>query len=260
MINNLRQAFNANFSLEKYQTFLKQLSAGYSKIPFRVAESPIFISDDLKEKLIAAGAEIIALIKQADFKSLTQNAIPKNWKVPNENDHPHFLTFDFGLCKDEHGEISPMLIEMQGFPSLYGFQSHLADNYKKAYDLNSELTPFFNGLTADTYFDLLKKVIVGDYKPEEVVLMDVDALNQKTVIDFLVTANKIGVKILGLEDITKECKQLFYIEGEKKIQIKRIYNRLIFDEIADDTSIFEQSFDPREELEVEWITHPNWFY
>lgn len=260
MINNLRQAFNTNFSQEKYQTFLKQLSAGYSKIPFRVAESPIFISDDLKEKLIAAGAEIIALIKQADFKSLTQNAIPENWKVPTENDHPHFLTFDFGLCKDEHGEISPMLIEMQGFPSLYGFQSHLADNYKKAYDLNSELTPFFNGLTADTYFDLLKKVIVGDYKPEEVVLMDVDALNQKTVIDFLVTANKIGVKILGLEDITKEGKQLFYIEGEKKIQIKRIYNRLIFDEIANDTSIFEQSFDPREELEVEWITHPNWFY
>lgn len=260
MINKLRTAFNASFSQEKYKSFLKQLGEGYPEITFRVAESPIFISEELKQKLIAAGDEIIALIKQTDFKELTKNAIPKNWEVPNENDHPHFLTFDFGLCKDETGEISPMLIEMQGFPSLYGFQSHLANKYKAAYNLNPELTPFFNGLTEDTYFELLKKVIVGEHQPREVVLMDIDALNQKTAIDFFVTANKIGVKILSLEDIKKEGKQLFYTQGDERIQIKRIYNRLIFDEIADDISIFEQSFDPRDELDVEWITHPNWFY
>lgn len=260
MIKNLRTAFNTNFSQEKYQSFLKQLGEGYPEITFRVAESPIFIPEDLKQKLIAAGDEIIALIKQDNFKQLTRNAIPKNWEVPHENDHPHFLTFDFGICKDENGEISPMLIEMQGFPSLYGFQTHLANHYRSAYHLQQQLTPFFNGLTEEKYVDLLKKVIVGQYQPHEVVLMDVDALNQKTVIDFLVTANQIGVKILALADIKKEGTKLFYTQGDKKIQIKRIYNRLIFDEIADDTSIFEKSFDPRVELDVEWITHPNWFY
>lgn len=255
-----RQTFNANFSQEKYQDFLKQLSEGYPEITFRVAESPIFIPEDLKQKLIAAGDEIITLIKQDNFKELTKNAIPKEWEVPNENSHPHFLTFDFGLCKDTDGTISPMLIEMQGFPSLYGFQTHLAKQYKSAYELNENLTPFFNELTEKGYFELLKKVIVGNHQPHEVVLMDIDALNQKTAIDFFVTANKIGIKILPLEDIRREGNKLFYTQGDEKVQIKRIYNRLIFDEIADDVSVFENSFDPREELEVEWITHPNWFY
>lgn len=260
MITSLRTAFNTNFSEEKYHNLLSKLEQGYPKIPFRVAETPIFIPKDLKKKLITAGDEIIQLIKQDNFKALTQKAIPTEWTVPNENDHPHFLTFDFGLCKDEHGEISPMLIEMQGFPSLYGFQVHLANNYKTSYGLDEKLTPLFNNLSEESYFDLLKQVIVGHHQPHQVVLMDIDAHHQKTAIDFLVTANKIGIKVLALEEIKKEGKQLYYTQGDEKIQIKRIYNRLIFDEIADNTTVFEQSFDPREELDVEWITHPNWFY
>jgi glutathionylspermidine synthase len=260
MTKSHRRTFNGNFSEEKYQSFLNQLDDGYPKIPFRVAESPIFIPDDLKQKLITAGEEIIKVIKQPNFKSLTRKAIPNNWEVPNENDHPHFLTFDFGLCRNEDDEIVPMLIELQGFPSLYGFQSHLANTYKKAYQLDPNLTPYFNGLTDQRYFNLLKKVIVGSYDAKEVVLMDVDAPNQKTAIDFFVTANKIGIKILSISDIKQEGKKLYYVDGNQKIQIKRIYNRLIFDEVANDESIFNQGFDPRTELDVEWITHPNWFY
>ena len=260
MIKKYRTSFNTNFNKQKYNDFLTEITQGYPEIPFRLAESPVFIPEELKQQLITAGDEIIALIKRSDFKEITQKAIPKDWEVPNENDHPHFLTFDFAICKDENGEIVPMLIEMQGFPSLYGFQTHLANTYKESFDLDQQLTPFFNGLNEESYFNLLKKVIVGMYQPQEVILMDVDALNQKTLIDFKVTANKLGIKILPLEEVKKEGKKLYYIEGDKKIPIKRIYNRLIFDEIADQTSIFENSFDPREKLEVEWITHPNWFY
>ncbi len=260
MIQKYRTSFNANFNEWKYQDFLTRITEGYPEITFRLAESPVFLPEKLKQQLITAGNEIIALIKRDDFKEITQKAIPKDWKVPNENDHPHFLTFDFGICSDEQGKIKPMLIEMQGFPSLYGFQNHLANTYKESFDLDQQLTPFFNGLNEESYFNLLKKVIVGVHQPQEVILMDVDALNQKTLIDFSVTANKLGIKILPLEEVKKEDKKLYYIEGGKKIPIKRIYNRLIFDEIADQTSIFENSFDPREEIEVEWVTHPNWFY
>jgi len=260
MIKKYRQAFNSGFSEEKYQTFLSELEEGYPAIPFRVAETPIFIPKVLKEKLIAAGEEIIALIKQDNFKELTEKAIPKDWKVPNENTHPHFLTFDFGLCKNENGEIVPMLIEMQGFPSLYGFQMHLANAYKKTYGLETSLSPLFEGMTDEGYFDILKKVIVGKHEPSQVALMDVDAVNQKTAIDFFVTAKKLGIKILSPEQMIREGKQLFYQEGEDKIQIKRIYNRLIFDEVADHPEIFHHGFDPREELDIEWATHPNWFY
>lgn len=260
MIEKYRTTFNANFNEQKYQGFLTEITSGYPEITFRLAESPVFLPEKLIQQLITAGDEIIALIKRNDFKEITQRAIPKEWTVPNENDHPHFLTFDFGICNDNNGKIKPMLIEMQGFPSLYGFQAHLANTYKERFNLNPKLSPFFNGLNEESYFNLLKKVIVGKHEPQEVILMDVDALNQKTAIDFYVTAYKLGIKILPLEDVKKEGRKLYYFEGDKKVQIKRIYNRLIFDEIADQTAVFENSFDPREDVEVEWITHPNWFY
>jgi glutathionylspermidine synthase len=260
MIPKYRQAFNAAFTDEKYQQFIKNLEVDFSSIPFRVAETPIFIPVSLKEKLIAAGEEIIALIKQDNFKNLTNKAIPDQWNVPNETNHPHFLTFDYGLCNDEKGEITPMLIEMQGFPSLYGFQAHLSKNYRKSFELDENLDPYFNGLDEKSYFELLKKVIVGDHLPHQVALMDVDAPNQKTAIDFFVTARYLGIKILSLNDIQKDDQKLFYEENGQKIQLKRIYNRLIFDEIENNVTIFKNSFDPRDELEIEWITHPNWFY
>ncbi|ETZ24429.1 hypothetical protein [Pedobacter sp. V48] len=260
MISKYRDQFNSAFTEQKYKSFLKVLESGLTSIPFRVAETPVFIPSALQKKLIDAGEEIIKLIKQPNFKALTKGAIPPNWNVPNENEHPHFLTFDFGICKDANGLLTPKLIEMQGFPSLYGFQPELAGVYKQSYELPSGLTPFFNGFDEQKYISLLKKVIIGDYAPEEVALMDIDAPNQKTAIDFLITQKYLGIKILSLTDIFKEGNALFYKEEGKKIQLKRIYNRLIFDEVEDKTDLFEQSFDPRSEIDVEWITHPNWFY
>lgn len=260
MIETYRKPFNQHFTGEKYKSFLESLEKGFTEIPFRVAETPVFIPTELKDKLIAAGEEIVNLIRKPDFKQLTEKSIPKTWQVAAENDHPHFLTFDFGICKDEQGNLIPKLIEMQGFPSLYGFQLHLAKNYKSAFDLPDNLSPFFNGITEPTYLELLKKVILGDHQPHEVALMDVDAQNQKTAIDFFITQHHLGIPILSLTDIFKEGEDLFYSADGKKIQLKRIYNRLIFDEIANQPELFKQSFDPREPANVEWITHPNWFY
>lgn len=260
MIPAKRQKYNQQFTEEKYKNFLEKLQDGYCEIPFRVAETPIFIPKTLKAKLIAAGEEIISLIKQPDFKELTKNSIPKNWNVPNENEQPHFLTFDFGICKNEAGELTPMLIEMQGFPSLYGFQSHLANTFRQVFEIDNSVNHFLNDFDEKQYIQLFKDVILGNHQPSEVALMDVDAPNQKTAIDFFVTQKMLGIKILALEDIKKIGNQLFYEENGKQIQLKRIYNRLIFDEVADNTEIFKNSFDPREELDVEWVTHPNWFY
>ncbi|MGQ7853976.1 hypothetical protein ACUN24_06980 [Pedobacter sp. WC2501] len=260
MIRSQRQKYNQQFTDEKYKNFLTQLQNGYPSIPFRVAETPIFVPKALKEKLIAAGEEIINLIKQPNFKALTQKAIPTDWNVPNENEQPHFLTFDFGICKDKNGELTPMLIEMQGFPSLYGFQHHLAKTFKSNFDIDSSLNYFLNGFNEEKYIKLLKEVIIGKHQPEEVALMDVDAPNQKTAIDFFVTQKLLGIKILALEDIKKVGNQLFYEKDGQQIQLKRIYNRLIFDEVADNAEIFNNSFDPRDELDIEWVTHPNWFY
>lgn len=260
MIPSEREKFNQAFTKEKYDSFLFNLEKDHGKIPFRVAETPVFIPENLTNKLIAAGEEIISFIQRPDFKSLTNRAIPPQWLVPSENDHAHFLSFDFGICKNANGELTPMLIEMQGFPSLYGFQALLSDEYKTTFGLDDGLSPYFKTINRENYIALLKQVIVGDNLPEEVALMDVNALEQKTAIDFHATSELIGVKILSLDEVQKDGRRLFYWSGDKKVFLKRIYNRLIFDEIEKSTDIFKDSFDPREDFDIEWITHPNWFY
>src|ERR1700744_2929547 len=131
-----RKTYNAEFTAEKYRQFISDLNAGLQNpIAFRVAETPVFLTDDFRDKLIQAGDDIIKTILQPGFKQLTERAIPEKWRVANENDHPHFLALDFGVCKDTDGNIVPKLIELQGFPSLYGFQVLLGDNYEEVFDL-----------------------------------------------------------------------------------------------------------------------------
>ena len=256
-----RKNFNENFTAEKYRQFLNNLDAGLEHpIPFRVAETPVFLSDDFRDKLISAGSEIIETILQPNFKKLTQRAIPTKWQVANENDHPHFIALDFGVCKDAEGNIVPKLIELQGFPSLYGFQLNLGENFADSFNISDDWTILFNGLDHSTYLDLLQKTILGPCLPDEVVLMDVNAPEQKTAIDFYRTQQYLGIPIVSLSDLQQEGKLLFYMDGSEKKYIKRIYNRLIFDEIDNDPAIFEKLVDIRQPLDVEWITHPNWFY
>lgn len=261
MVPSIRKAFNEQFSAKKYQHFLHCLHQGLKdEVAFRVAETPVFLSQDFKDKLVKAGDEILETLLKPDFKKLTDRAIPEKWKVANETNHPHFIAFDFAVCKDEQGELVPKLIELQGFPSLYGFQSFLGDCYQEAYDLPSDQSVYFSGLNKESYLSLLKKTIVGPYQPKEVVLMDVDALHQKTAIDFFITQKLIEIPIIPLEDLKQEGKKLYYLSGDQKIFIKRIYNRLIFDEIDSDPAIFDKVVDVRQDLDVEWITHPEWFY
>ncbi|MET3978530.1 hypothetical protein ABIB62_001099 [Mucilaginibacter sp. UYP25] len=257
-----REIFNQNFTEEKYADFLVDLNAGLKKpIEFRIAETPVFLTDDFRDKLLQAGEEIVATILNPHFKEQSERAIPDKWRVANENDHSHFIALDFGVCKDEAGNIVPKLIEMQGFPSLYGFQVHLAENYRHAFNIPGNQTIFFNGLSKSGYLDLLKKTIIGPYEPDEVVIMDVDAPNQKTAVDFYITEGYIGTPVVSLADLIQEGDRLFYKQasGEKK-RIRRIYNRLIFDEIESDPEIFNKVVDIRKPLDVEWIAHPNWFY
>jgi hypothetical protein len=256
-----RKTFNQNFSDQKYQAFLARLNQGlHNPVSFRVAETPIFLDAAFRDRLITAGNNIINTILQPDFKQLTERAIPDKWRVANENGHPHFIALDFGICKDTDGQIVPKLIELQGFPSLYGFQEHLGDTYREVFDISADQTIYFNGLNKDTYLDLLQKTILGPYQPDEVVLMDVNAPEQKTAVDFYITQQYLGIPIVSLSDLEQHGKQLFFtVNGEKK-RIKRIYNRLIFDEIDGNEHIFDQIVDIRQSFDVEWITHPNWFY
>jgi len=256
-----RKTFNTGFTNAKYQEFLTKLNDGlHNPVQFRVAETPVFLTADFRDKLIAAGDDIIGTILKPGFKELTERAIPDKWRVANETNHPHFIALDFGICKDAHGNIVPQLIEMQGFPSLYGFQALLGDVYADVFDIADDETVYFSGLNRATYIDLLKRTIIGDCKPAEVVLMDVNAPEQKTAVDFYITEKYLGIPVVSLSELVQQGNHLFYMANGEHQLIKRIYNRLIFDEIDNDPEIFEKVVDIRKPFDVEWITHPNWFY
>lgn len=256
-----RQTFNANFTPEKYQEFLRYINAGLTNdVAFRVAETPIFLTNDFRDRLIKAGDDILQTILQPNFKELTERAIPSKWRVANENNHPHFIALDFGVCKDEAGNIVPKLIELQGFPSLYAFQSLLDDAYNSIFNIDDSWTGYYGNRDKASYIELLKKTILGPYQPNEVVLMDVNAHEQKTAVDFFVTQQYLGIPIVALDELKQKGDQLFYEANGQDIRIKRIYNRLIFDEIDTEGNPFENRVDIRQPLDVEWITHPNWFY
>ncbi|WP_439696022.1 hypothetical protein ACFGVS_25115 [Mucilaginibacter sp. AW1-7] len=256
-----RKTFNAGFTDAKYQEFLSKLNEGlHSPVQFRVAETPVFLTTDFRDRLSAAGNDIVDTILRPGFKELTERAIPDKWRVANETGHPHFIAIDFGVCKDEYGNIVPKLIEMQGFPSLYGFQILLGDVYADVFDIAGDETVYFNGLNKASYIDLLRKTIIGDCKPAEVVLMDVNAPEQKTAVDFYITEKYLGIPVVSLTELVQQQNKLFYKTDSGLQLIKRIYNRLIFDEIDNDPEIFEKVVDIRKPVDVEWITHPNWFY
>jgi hypothetical protein len=256
-----RSTFNANYTSEKYAQFLQEIKGEQAQsVAFRVAETPIFLTDDFCDRLVQAGNDILQTILKPGFKELTERAIPEKWRVANENDHSHFIALDFGVCKDEAGNIVPKLIELQGFPSLYGFQSLLDDVYTSVFNIADSWTSYYGGMNKAAYLDLLKRTILGPYQPHEVVLMDVNATEQKTAIDFFIAQQYLGIPIVALDNLIQKGNQLFYEANGEEKRIKRIYNRLIFDEIDTDGNPFAGRVDIRQPLDVEWVAHPNWFY
>ena len=256
MIQKYRTQFNQEFSQEKYQKVkdLIKEKCGY-EASFRLSESPIFLTKDFQEKLDDACKTIISQIKNMSDEELSK-AIPANCNVPNDTQKPHFLAIDFGICQNENGEIIPQLIELQAFPSLFGFQ-------KLFEEVITEVYPFLNdlkqSLSKEDYIKELKSVIVGNENPDNVILLEIYPEKQKTFIDFALTEKYLGIKTVCLTKIKKEGKKLFYENDGKSVQINRIYNRVIFDEL-DKIEGLETQFDFREDVDVEWITHPNWFF
>ncbi|MBT2619198.1 hypothetical protein [Chryseobacterium sp. ISL-6] len=256
MIPKYRKQFNQDFSLEKYEQLKNSLAEKSGVLPgFRISESPFFLTKEFESKLIGASESIIDQIK-ALSPEILQKAVPENCKVPNDTDHPHFFTIDFGVCKNENGEIEPQLIELQAFPSLYAFQKTFENTFCEVYPFLSEIK---NAMSPGQFADYLRELIVGDENPENVILLEIFPEKQKTAIDFALTEKLLGIKTVCLTKIKKDGKKLYYEDNEKLVQIKRIYNRVIFDEL-DHIPNLKTEFDFREEVDVKWITHPNWFF
>jgi len=260
MIPELRKKFNSEFTQKKYEVFLNDINTSL-KYPtdFRISETPLFLSDELKNKLLKACDELCKQVTSNEFKLKMNDAVPPHLHIPGENDHPEFFVFDFAICEDESTrEFYPKLIELQGFPTLYGYQYFLERKIRKHFDIPENFTPYFNNITPEKYVSLLKEVIVADADPANVILLEIEPEKQKTRIDFAATEKLIGVSEVCISDLIKRGKNLFYKKNGKEIPVERIYNRVIFDELSRTEKNF--NFDLQEELNVTWVPHPNWFY
>lgn len=260
MIPKYRELFNAQFTDKKYQEFKDDIASDFDYAPtFRLGETPFFISNELKKQLTEGCNEVIALIQKDDFKELTNKALELNIKVPNEDEHTTFLAIDFGIC-EEDGVVIPKLIEVQGFPTLYNYQINLYEKFRKHYPFLNELTPFINNINTEEYLEILKEVICNHHPEENVILLEIEPEKQNTQIDFLYCHKDIGIPVVCVTDVVKKGNQLFYknINGDL-VLVKRIYNRVIFDELNSRTDL-KLNFSFSDGLDVEWAGHPNWFF
>lgn len=261
MIPEIRQRYNAQFTEERYQAFLKDLHDQFDHTPgFRIAETPVFIPSGLKDKIFDACQQIAEVILRPDFKNLTEPSLSDTNRVPNEDAHTTFLQMDFGLCEGPGGEITPKLIEVQGFPSLYFYQHFVAGLYRKHFEIPDSVNHLFNGYTPESYVQLLKDIIVGDEDPNEVVLIDIEPFKQNTQIDFHATRKVLGIKVACVTDLYKKGNRLYYTDDAgKEIRVKRIYNRVIFDELIGRKDL-DLKFSFTDDLDLKWVGHPNWFF
>lgn len=262
MIPSVRKEYNAQFSPARYKAFLDELhSVHKDSIEFRVSETPVFVPRSFTRKLLDACESITDIIIDPQFKKLTSKAIPKHLQVPGENDFSQFIAFDFGICINEEGEYEPQLIEMQGFPTLFAYEVLVDDIWRKHYNIPDGFTAYLNNLDKASYLKLLKEIILNGHKPENVVLLEIFPHQQKTRVDFYCTEDYTGIKPVCLTELIKEGKKLYYNNNGTKTEIKRIYNRVIFDDLAQQPAeVQEKGKILFEELDVEWCPHPNWFY
>lgn len=246
MIPWRRTQFNREFSPAKYARFLALLEERCGEpVQFRHSETPVFLPRDLVEKMARYGREMVdQLLADPQYQEESREAIPPPYRAPNEDPVPLFVQADFGLDQN----LEPKLVEIQGFPSLYAYQPVMAEAYREAYDVQDEPTP------RAAYYSTLKEAVVGRHDPANVVLTEIDPWHQKTRHDFLITEQELGVRTVDVRELKKQGRRLYY----DKTPIKRIYNRVIFDEL--ERRHIELPFDLRDDLDVEWAGHPNWFF
>ena len=256
MIPELRADFNRRWTAFRYSEFLRKLDAAAgTHVGFRCSETPVFLPNNLLDSMVRYGQELYAqLASNPAYREAAERTIPPEFRVPGSAEHPLFVQADFGLIRQPDGSLAPKLVEIQGFPSIYAFQALLAREYQGTYSLRSDLTPFLGDLDDAGYFNLLAKAVLGGHATDEVILLEIDPFGQKTLADFLVTQARLGIKIACIRDVKRQGSKLFF-QGKR---VKRIYNRVIVDELV--RKNVHGGFDFRDDLEVEWAGHPNWFF
>jgi len=259
MVPFYRRDFNRRYTDEKYAQLRRNLDRRTrTAIDLRVAETPVFLPEAMVRQMIEAGAAMThQLVSNMEYQRLAEATIPAEYRVANCDAHPNFMTADFALVELPDGTLEPRLVELQAFPSVYGYQSVLTQEYRRCFELDPRLQPYI-GVTEEQYWEALRYVIVGNHDPANVILMEVTPEKQKTLPDFRVHEDRLGIRTVDITQIRQRGRRLVYERDGIETPVQRIYNRAIVDEMI--RKDIRPGFDLTADLDVEWAGHPNWYF
>lgn len=254
-----RSLFNSQFTPALYERYKADLTRRTGcEFEFRLAESPLFLPEDFTRRATGAATAILEQLSDPALIEKMKAAIPERWNTPGMDALPNLAQVDFAVVREADGTLVPKLIELQGFPSLTSMQIIQRDAWNATLatmqGLDREWSCWFSGYDRASFLELARRTIVGDHDPAEVILMDLDPPRQKTYPDFAATKLLFGVDAVDPTTLTKRGNQLF----RGNTRVRRIYNRVVFDELI--SKGVALPFDYRDELDVEWAPHPNWYW
>ena len=260
MIPSLRASFNQAWTEEQFQDLIRRLETRTgTPLGFPISETPCFFPQSLMTSIAATGLELVdQILGDGEAMKAADAVVPLRFRGPGAEAMPTFLQVDFGLVRNADGTIAPKLVELQAFASLYAFQLAVAEAYRDAFSLSPDLRIFLDDLDADSYHQLMAKAIVAGNDPREVVLMEIEPRKQKTWPDFVTTEQMWGVRAIDVSEVRREGRRLFYERDGTRTPIKRIYNRVIPDEL--ERKGIELPFNYDDDLDVTWAGHPAWYF
>jgi len=269
MIASIRQKFNATFTEQSHQNYLAALNTPFpGALDFSVAETPIFINKYFTEKVLATGDYVNQVIQSDRFNSITEPSLKNIPVFPNETALPKCIVMDFAIAINEQNELVPALIELQGFPSLFAYEILQDECIRKTYAIPEGYSPYLNGYNKEKYLAHLETILKGDTfndplknSNKHTVLLEILPHQQKTRIDFYCTEKYLNIPTVCITELFIEEHHLYYERAGNKIKIDRIYNRIVLDELKNQTKeIQEKGALLQNNLEIEWVTHPHHFF
>jgi len=260
VIPHLRASFNQGWTDEKFRDLIRRLERRTgTPLGFPISETPCFFPRSLMTSIAATGLELVnQILGDRDAMKAADAIVPERFRGPGAEAMPTFLQVDFGLVRNADGSVAPKLVELQAFASLYAFQLAIAEAYRDAFSLPANLRIFLDDLDAGSYHQLIAKAIVGDHDPREVVLMEIEPRKQKTWPDFVTTEQMWGVRAIDVSEVRRDGRRLFYERDGTRTQIKRVYNRVIPDEL--ERKGIELPFHYGDDLDLTWAGHPAWYF
>ncbi|XXX71762.1 hypothetical protein WMF30_29365 [Sorangium sp. So ce134] len=258
-----RRAFNAAFGPSTYAEILGRLERRLGcAIPFRVAETPLFMPPRLRERLERSATEIVRQISSPALIAQMKRAIPAHLDVPGMDALPSCAQVDFAIVRGPDGELEGKVVELQAFPSLYALmlvQTEIVSEVLAGMPgLDRRWTCCFGGRSRDDVVAQLRRAILAGEPEESVVLLDLHPEQQKTYPDFMATKLLVGVDPVCPTALVREKDRLFRRVNGRLVRVRRLYNRVVFDEL--ESKRVELPFRYDEPLDVTWCSHPNWYW